>query len=187
MVYGIEETADGHNARRVIVSNEIDFATAYSLYVDQVYRYALSRVGNVPAAEDITSETFLTALERYDSFRGEGTLAAWILGIARHKVADYFRSRLASSSWDVIEHVPSAEPSPPQAAEYQLRLEQVHEALRSLSPDRVDALTLYAFAGLSVNEISLVLGKSEAAVRMLIHRAVQDLKTRLIPQEGIER
>ena len=74
-----------------------------------------------------------------------------------------------------------------QIVQHQLELEQVHQALQSLSLDRVDALTLRIFGELSVNEISQVLGKSESAIRMLIYRAIQDLKTRLIPLEGVER
>lgn len=169
------------------MQTEINFATAYSLYVDQVYRYVLSRVGSIQAAEDITSETFLAALERCDNFRGEGTLAAWILGIARHKIVDYFRSGRAPLSLEVDFDVVGIEPSFVQAVEYQLELEQVRQAIQSLSPDRVDALTLYAFAGLSVNEISQILGKSEPAIRMLLHRAIKDLKARLVLPEGIER
>ncbi len=139
------------------MQDEINFSTAYSLYIDQVYRYVLSRVGNTQAAEDITSETFLAALERYGNFRGEGTLAAWIFGIARHKIGDYFRAKYPPLSLDVASYVASPEPSPMQVVEIQLELEQVHEILQSLSPDRVDALTLRTFGGLNIIETSQVL------------------------------
>lgn len=169
------------------MQKDIPFTTAYSLYVDQVYRYVLSRVGDIHTAEDITSEAFLSALEHYDSFHGKGTLGAWIFGIARHKVSDYFRASRSSAALEVVSNIASAEPSPMQVVQHQLELEQVHQALQSLAPDRVDALTLRIFGELNVNEISQVLGKSESAVRMLIYRAIQDLKTRLLPLEGIER
>lgn len=187
LVLKIEQTKNYRGARRVIVQNENPFTTAYSLYVDQVYRYVLLRVGDTHVAEDITSETFLSALEHYDSFHGKGTLGAWIFGIARHKVSDYFRTSRPSASLDVVSNIASAELSPMQIVQHQLELEQVHQALQSLSLDRVDALTLRIFGELSVNEISQVLGKSESAIRMLIYRAIQDLKTRLIPLEGVER
>ena len=61
------------------------------------------------------------------------------------------------------------------------------QRFQRLSPDRVDALTLHIFGELSIIETSQVLGKSEAAARMLIYRAVQDLKALLTEQEGIEK
>ena len=167
--------------------NKIIFAKAYSLHVEQVYRYVLSRVENTQAAEDITAETFLAALEHYDNFRGKGTLAAWIFGIARHKIADYFRSNQIAPSLEVASDVASTEPSPLQEVQFQIELEQVLQGLQRLSPDRVDALTLHIFGELSIIETSQVLGKSEAAARMLIYRAVQDLKALLTEQEGIEK
>lgn len=158
-------------------------AALYSRYVDRVYRYILINVRDTQVAQDLTSETFLAVLERLHSFRGEGTLAAWMLGIARHKIGDYFRSRRNHLPLDAASSATSTDPSPAELAERQWQLEQVTRALRTLAPDRADALTLHIFAGLSIQEVSKVLGKSEAAVRMLISRAVQDLRTRLALEE----
>lgn len=51
--------------------------------------------------------------------------------------------------------------------------------LRVLAPDRAEAVALRIFSGLSVAEIGAVMGKSEAAVRMLMHRGIRDLQDRL--------
>lgn len=71
--------------------------------------------------------------------------------------------------------------------EQRLRLEQVTRALRGLSPDRAEALSLRVFGGLNTADVSRVMGKSEAAVRMLVHRAVRDLRERLAPVTEAER
>lgn len=71
--------------------------------------------------------------------------------------------------------------------EQRLRLERVAQALRGLSPDRAEALSLRVFGGLNTAEVGQVMGKSQAAVRMLVHLAVRDLRERLAPVTEEER
>src|SRR5512142_1037394 len=67
------------------------FTAIYRRHVGNVYRYLLARVGDVQDAQDLTVETFLSALRNIGRFRGQGTLIAWLLTIAHHAAADYFR------------------------------------------------------------------------------------------------
>ncbi len=61
------------------------FGQIYEQYVDVLYRYIYVRVGSAPLAEDLTSETFLRALRRLDSFSWQGKdIAAWFVTIARN-------------------------------------------------------------------------------------------------------
>ncbi len=57
-------------------------------------------------------------------------------------------------------------------------MDQVLNALRTISPDRAEAVILCFFCELNFVEAGLVLGKSEAAVKMLISRGLHDLRTR---------
>src|SRR5215213_1191730 len=68
------------------------FAELYQRHVTRVYRYHMAHVGNVKDAEDLTSQTFIAALEGIRSFRGGGSFAAWILGIAFRKRLMFFRA-----------------------------------------------------------------------------------------------
>lgn len=52
------------------------FADLYRQHVKQVYRYVLARVSNVGDAQDLTSQTFLTALESLPNYRGQGAFGA---------------------------------------------------------------------------------------------------------------
>jgi RNA polymerase sigma-70 factor (ECF subfamily) len=65
-----------------------------------------------------------------------------------------------------------------KAAFQRLQLDQILGALKHLSQDRAEALILCFFSELSFAEAGLVLGKTEAAVKMLISRGLQDLRTR---------
>lgn len=65
-----------------------------TLYQGQVYRFIYRRVAPAHAdAEEILQDTFVAALRSTPRFRGDETVLAWLYGIARHKIADYFRQR----------------------------------------------------------------------------------------------
>src|SRR5512143_611854 len=72
------------------------FAELYRRHVTRVYRYHIVHTGNVKDAEDLTSQTFMAALEGIRSYRSEGSFAAWIMGIAMRKRLMFFRSRSRS-------------------------------------------------------------------------------------------
>src|SRR5512146_915126 len=69
------------------------FAELYRRHVTRVYRYHLVHTGNVSDAEDLTSQTFMAALEALGSYRAAGSFAAWLMGIAMRKRLMFFRSR----------------------------------------------------------------------------------------------
>lgn len=76
-------------------------------------------------------------------------------------------------------HVAAMDPLPEQVIASRLHIEQIARALHALAPERAEALALRLFGGLSVAEIGRCLGKSEGAVKMLVHRALRDLQDRL--------
>lgn len=180
-------TQDDEALAREATENPAAFAELYRRHVNRVYRYLSVRVGDVHDAQDLTAQTFLAALEGIAGYRGQGNCAAWLLGIARRKAADHFRRDRTTLPLDAAAHVPDPNPLPDAVVEQRLRLERVARALRSLSPDRAEALALRVFGGLNAAEVGRVMGKSEAAVRMLVHRAVRDLRERLAPATEAER
>ena len=156
------------------------FAELYRRNATRVYRYHIANCGNVKDAEDLTSQTFMAALEGIRSFRGTGSFAAWIMGIASKKRLMYFRrsGNGPDIPLDAALHYPSPDLPTDQAVTQRLQLESVSRALRQISMDRAEAITLSYFAGLTNSEVSRVLNKSEAAVKMLISRGLQDLRER---------
>jgi RNA polymerase sigma-70 factor (ECF subfamily) len=84
---------------------------------------------------------------------------------------------------EVAAELASPQPSPERVVAARVELQQVVRALRGIAPERGEALALRVFGGLSVAETARVLGKSEAAIKMLVLRATQDLRTRLAPGE----
>ena len=170
---------ESHLAQLAITDTEA-FAELYRRHLTRVYRYHAAHVGNVKDAEDLTSQTFIAALEGIGSFRGTGSFAAWILGIASRKRLMLFRSRgyRIEIPLDSAIHYPSPGLSTDKAAARQMQLESVSRALQQISPDRAEALILTYLGGLSNAEAGHVLDKSEGAVKMLISRGLQDLRER---------
>jgi RNA polymerase sigma-70 factor (ECF subfamily) len=61
------------------------------IHHDYLFYFALSRVGNETAAQDLVQETFLAAIQSRDGFKNKSCLRTWLGGIMRHKIADHFR------------------------------------------------------------------------------------------------
>jgi RNA polymerase sigma-70 factor, ECF subfamily len=167
--------SDEELARNVQHSSEA-FAELYRRNLKAVYSYQLARVGNVHDAQDLTTQTFLAAQEAISSFREQGKFAAWLMAIARRKTADYFRCKRPILPLEEAGQVVDCSITPEEFANQQLSLEQVAQALKRLSPERAEAIALQIFAGLSIAETAQVMGKSEAAVKMLVCRALKDLR-----------
>jgi RNA polymerase sigma-70 factor (ECF subfamily) len=173
-----QQDKDEIDLARHAVTDVEAFAELYRRHLTRVYRYHIAHVGNVKDAEDLTSQTFMAALEGIRSFRGNGSFAAWIMGIASKKRLMFFRAGKPEFPLDAAVQYPSPELPTDKAASQRLQLETVSRALRQLSPDRAEALILIYFGGLSNVEAGQVLNKSEAAVKMLISRGLQDLRER---------
>ena len=90
----------------------------------------------------------------------------------------YFRGNKPEVALDAALHYPSPSLPTDKAAAQRLELESVFRALRQISPDRAEAIILSFFGGLTNIETGRVLRKSEAAVKMLIARGLQDLRQR---------
>lgn len=164
-------------ARQARVSAEA-FAELYHRYVQNIYRYHMAHTGNIKEAEDLTSQTFIAALEGIRSYRGSGPFSAWLMGIARRKRMLFFRSRRPELPLESASAIPSPAMPTDLAATQRLQIQAIQRALHQISSDRAEAVTLCIFGNLTCSEAGHVLGKSEAAVKMLLSRGLQDLRER---------
>lgn len=172
----LDDTHLAHQAR----ADPEAFAELYHRHVRSIYRYHLAHTGDIKDAEDLTSQTFVAAMEGIDSYRGTGPYITWLMGIASRKRARFFRRSRNRSELplDAALQIPTPSLPTDKAAARRLQMDQVIGALQHISQDRAEALILCFFSELSFAEAGGVLGKSEAAVKMLISRGLQDLRTR---------
>ena len=162
------------------------FAQLYDAYVDTVFRYVLVRVASRQLAEDLTSETFLRAMRRIDTFTWQGRdIAAWFVTIARNLIADHVKSakfRFEVTTADMRDADERVD-APDAEVLARLRDERLVEAIRGLGSDQAECITLRFLQGLSLADTAKVLGKSEGAVKQLQLRATRALRKTL---EGVE-
>src|SRR5919205_832213 len=78
-------------SRRSPLQQPPDLEEVFAHYLDPVYRFVYSRVGNREDAEDLTSEVFLKASRQLDSSRLEASVAKWLFTVARTVLADHWR------------------------------------------------------------------------------------------------
>lgn len=162
------------------------FAELYHRHVGSIYRYHLARTGDADDAQDLTSQTYLAALERIDTYRGQSTFLGWLFGIASHKVGDHYRGQRHNLPLESADDLHDPQALLEDIAWQRDRLAAISQELRRISPVRAEAMVLRIFAGMSAAEVGQVMGKSETGVRMLVYRGLRDLHKKLAPAEEME-
>jgi len=159
------------------------FEALYRRYLARVYSYAYYELGDHHAAEDATEATFVSALTNLQRFEerarpsdGEGasTFRVWLFQIARNEVAGERRRARRRPVEPIGETV--VDPIDLEAAA--VRRDEARaawQALGRLPGERRQAMVLRFVDELSTAEIAGVLGRSEGAVRVLIHRALKSV------------
>lgn len=144
-------------------------------YADAVYGYVKHRLASrTDRVEDVVQDVFLAALAGLANFRGESSLRSWLLGIAKHKVEDYYREQLRTP--EALVDVEAAEPvaDGPLVDETidRERLEaRTRELLRRLPEHYSIALLWRYWEGRSVRQIAAATGRTEKSVERLLARA----------------
>lgn len=167
------------------------FDALYRRYVDRIYGYCYSQVGNRGDAEDLTAQVFLEALTALDRYQEQHCFAAWLFGIARNLCASYHRKRYAhpevalkpESETCLVGVITSAAATGPEwRLIRQNLLDCIRTTLASISEDRKEALHLRFWGGLNSREIASIMGRGVGAVKMLIWRGINDLRGRCLDE-----
>jgi len=145
-------------------------------------RLSMALLGSQADADEAVQETLLRAHRGMASYRAEGSVKAWLCGIARHVCAHMLETRRRGR--ELLEVVPT-EGEERDAFEARRRTRLVREALEKLKPSEREALVLRFVADLSHREIAVAFGLDEAAARKRTSRALARLRS-IVPTEEIE-
>lgn len=169
------ETDDEARQARLALLDPAAFAPLYQRRRPQVYALCYRAAGNVPDAEDLTSQVFHKAFARLETFTG-GSFEKWLITIAVNAIRDFRRTQ----RWQLAmpEERPDPSPGPEEEAVRADERGRLHALLATLSDDEREVVEL-RLTGYTGVEIARLLGRSPEAVRKAQSRAIRRLARRL--------
>ena len=157
-----------------------DFTELYRAHLRDVYSYAYYRIGNHHDAEDITEQTFVQAYRHFERAQRESNgrpLRPWLIRIAHNLAANYYRDRSRRPQTNLDDAaILSAPLDTERVVEEREEVKEVLEGVSKLPDDRREALIMRFALDMDNREIARALGRSEGATKVLIHRAIRQLK-----------
>ena len=162
------------------------FVQLYRSYYEAVFRYCVHRLFERQAAEDVTSDVFLKAVENIHRFKGnEKQFRNWLYRIATNAVNNYLRKTARRNRLLKVacEQANSRVADCGESAE---KLAVLKEAVFSLKPRYQTIITLRFFESLKLTEIAEVLGSSSGTVRSQLARALAILR-KVLAREFTEK
>ena len=189
---GWMEEMDDAAVARARAGDSDGFRLLVERHSRNVFRLAYRMTGNEQDAEDIVQETFLRAYRQLNRYELRATFGTWLYRIAANCSLDLLRARKrtpevkpAESDRDILGSVPAATPGPDRLAMSADVQRRVTAAMRELTQQERTAFVLRHFEGLSIEDISGMLGVGGNATKHSIFRAVQKLRRALEPVVSI--
>ena len=182
MSQGTEATEDRRVVSGVLAKDRKATAEFVARCADWIYPFVRRRL--VPRAElveDLMQEILLAAWQALPNFRGDAPLRSWVMGIARHKLEDYYRKKICELE---ISDEDDSLPEPVTTPAFEQRLDsasQQKKVQRTLTmlPEAYALALIWQYRDeKSVREMAQLTGKTEKAMERLLARARQTFKKR---------
>lgn len=153
----------------------------YDRYNDELYAYAMRRIGNPSLAEECVAETFHRFLDVLRRGKGpERYLRAYLYRTAHNWLIDQHRRGETTSLQESDDHqdknVKGDLPNPLDATLEKDRTRETRSALEQITPDQRQALTLRFIEGWSLKETARAMERSVGAVKALQHRGLAAMR-----------
>jgi len=166
------------------------FGVLYERHLRRIYNYVYYRIGQRAEAEDLTERVFMQALESLPRYQHRGApFSAWLFRIAHNLVANWHRDTGRHPSApleDAGERVDQrADPFGDALNSEEQR--ELREVVHRLPPDRQMLLQMKFVEERSNLEIAREMGRTEGAIKALLHRTLVALRSDLATREGKKR
>ncbi len=154
------------------------FSKIYDQYIEKIYRFIFLKVNSEEIAQDLTSETFLRGWEIFKEKNDEITnFQAFLYKIAKNLVTDYYREKgkarvVSAELTPIIDPRQNLE----EKAIWNSELETIRLALANLKEDYQNVIIWYYLDDLPISQVAKLLGRTEEATRVLLHRALNTLR-----------
>jgi RNA polymerase sigma factor (sigma-70 family) len=178
------ELTDTEVIRKVLAGEQSLFALLVQRYQSYVFTLVHRFTDNREDAEEISQDVFVKAYRSLADFRGEAKFSTWLYTIVRTSCITFLRKkRLDTTSLDnertsiQLENRESGFKA--NIIEQKSRHAMVNAAIRMLSPDDSQILTLFYKGEQSLEEIGKVMGLGPNTIKVKLHRARNRLKERM--------
>ncbi len=153
-----------------------DLGELYDEYFPKIYKFVFYRIRHQEIAEDITSQTFLKAVDNFKKFNPEkGTFQAWIYRIAQNTLMDHFRRNKQTLNIETVFDLHSDEDISKETSD-KFSADQIRDALKILTREQQQIVVMRLWDDLPYQEIATVLAKTEQNCRMIFSRAIAQLR-----------
>ena len=159
------------------------FSKIYDCYVESIYRFIFIKVNSQAIAEDLTSEVFSKSWQVFQQKEKPEIRnpRAFLYITARHLVIDFYRTKKQKQTVSIEDSREIEDTSEKLEEKENIRSDMalIHNRLKELNHDYQNVIILRFVEELSIGEISEVLDKSKGATRVLLHRAMGQLKEKM--------
>jgi RNA polymerase sigma factor (sigma-70 family) len=178
------ELTDTEIIKKVLAGEQALFAQLVQRYQSYVFTLVLRFIDNREDAEEISQDVFVKAYRSLADFRGDAKFSTWLYTIVRTSCITFLRKkRLNTTSLDNERtnlQVESKESGfTANAIEQKSKHAMVNVAIRMLSPDDTQIITLFYKGEQSLDEIGRVMGLDPNTVKVKLHRARNRLKEKM--------
>lgn len=151
----------------------------YRAYFTDVYRYCLRLCGSVDAAEELTGDTFFTAMQKLKSFRGECEVRVWLCEIAKNK---YLSEQRRKKTVTLDEAIESPMDSPETETIRKDDAARASEAVHRLNEPYKEVFLLRVYGEMPFDTIGKLFQKTANWACVTFHRAKQRVQKELEEQ-----
>jgi len=152
--------------------DNLNFDVIYEMYFEQVYKYILKISSDIHIAEDITSETFMTALININKFKGNSNISTWLISIAKNKYISFLRKNNRITEIDEIPEIyQSYDQNIVELLVDKDDVNQIFAIVHELKEPYKEVFMLRTLAEMPFRQIGKIFGKTENWACVTFHRA----------------
>lgn len=151
------------------------FSELYDFYFDKIYKFVYFRVNHKESAEDLCEDVFIKAWSKIKHVN-EKSFGGWLYSIAKNRIIDYYRQNKSIVDISELENILEADENIIDHTNLQFDQKILMDMIKKLPPDQQIIIKLKFLEGLDNSEISELISKKEGAIRVLQHRAIQNLQ-----------
>ncbi len=160
------------------------FGCLYERYLESIYRYIRTRVAEDRTAEDLTETVFLRSYESLSRYKEKGLrFSAFLYQIARNLLVDHYRQKEEELPLESADQISVSPSRIDDIIVIQDQVDRLRVGLEALPEEYREIIRLRVLLELSTTECAQWLGRSEGAVRVLLHRAMKALKRQVVKDD----